>query len=432
MQQFFSLVLFFLLFSQFLGQAQTISYAEETGTLEEQKLVDAKNCFFKNQESVSHIWKMNVVDFLNTEVDFISPIIGAETGLGIGYEKRLTTGWSLNFALNGSLLKGQLNDKQSSSLSAFSNVNTTVLGVAFSIEPRWYVKKKKQVAQKLSGDNLSGMYLGLQFGLDIEKSNVNFTLTPNNTISGLEGFTEIGSEITNRLFIQTVNVGLQQQFSKNGYFDIKVGAGLQRNQEIINSLDIDGQLIPSQSVTTWKTILNYQLGLGFVIGNNEPKTEIPNCQVFEYHEDAKRLLKLSVINPTNLLSSEGIQSIITAGIEQKIGASPLSLNANIIFDASPGRINRFSFELEPRYYYDLKKRQLAGKTGNSFSANYIGLRSELLFDRRLGIAPVWGLQRQFFKRFLFDFSAGPERVYDFLTERNGWSFFSELRIGVAF
>ena len=86
----------------------------------------------------------------------------------------------------------------------------------------------------------------------------------------------------------------------------------------------------------------------------------------------------------------------------------------------------------PRYYYDLKKRQSLGKTGNSFSANYIGIRSKLVFDRTIGIAPVWGLQRQFFKRFLFDFSAGPERVHNFIDDKNVWNFFSELRIGIAF
>lgn len=92
-------------------------------------------------------------------------------------------------------------------------------------------------------------------------------------------------------------------------------------------------------------------------------------------------------------------------------------------------------ELNPRYYYDLKQRQLVGKTGNSFSANYVGLRSELVFDRTISIAPVWGLQRQFFKRFLFDFSVGAERIHSFphsFPRRRGWNFFSELRIGIAF
>ena len=442
MQQFFTLITFLFVFSPISVLSQTVSYTEEVGELEEQQFVDAKNCFLKQQESVSHIWKLNVADLLNTEVNFLDPIVGIETGIGIGYEQRLKTGWSLDFTLNGSILKGDLNDNQNNTLPSSSNFNLIQGRIEFSIEPRWYFKKKKQVALGLSGDNLSGPYLGLQFGLDLEKSNSSITSDPSNPLPGLEGAlfglfeSDRESKITNRIFTQTLNIGLQQQFSKNGYFDIKIGAGLRRNRVKYSVLNTNGQFFPSSSETIRGIDLNYQLGLGFALGNNKKKEEISDCQVFEYHEDRKRLLKLSIVtNPNFAFIYKSFEAIFAAGIEQKIGDSPLSINANLIYLASiPFAENRWSVELEPRYYYDLKKRQRLGKTGNSFSANYVGLRSELVFDRTFGIAPVWGLQRQFFKRFLFDFAAGPERIHDFSssTERNGWSIFSELRIGLAF
>ena len=269
--------------------------------------------------------------------------------------------------------------------NSFTDANFRISGIAFSVEPRWYFNKKKRIAKGLSGDNLSGMYLGLQLGVDVEKSNSEYVLADNHTIPGLENFTEADVSIQNTLFLQTLNFGLQQQFGKSGFFDIKIGAGLKRDHEIISSLFLDD---PNTSETTWKSVFNYQLGLGFAIGNNERKTEISNCNIFEYHENASRLLKLSIINPNNLFNAEGIETVLTAGIEQKIGTFPFSINANVIFNATPVLARRFSMELNPRYYYDLKKRQLAGKTGNSFSANYVGLRSELVFDSTISIAPI--------------------------------------------
>ena len=187
MQQFFTIITFLFVFSPISVLSQTVSYTEEVGELEEQLLVDAKNCFLKQQESVSHIWKLNVADLLNTEVNFLDPIVGIETGIGIGYEQRLKTGWSLDFTLYGSILKGDLNDNQNNTLPSSSNFNLIQGRIEFSIEPRWYFKKKKQVALGLSGDNLSGPYLGLQFGLDLEKSNSSITSDPSNPLPGLEG-----------------------------------------------------------------------------------------------------------------------------------------------------------------------------------------------------------------------------------------------------
>jgi len=433
MQQFFLLIVFFLVVNLFSLQAQTISYSAEEGKLEKQQLVDAKNCFFKKQASVNHIWKLNVIDLLNTEVNFLNQVISFEMGLGIGYEQRLKTGWSLNFNLDGSLISGRLNEYQDDFFATrYSNYNATASGIAFSVEPRWYFKKKKQVALGLSGDNLSGVYLGFQFGVDIEKFTSDFTFLPDSRTLPSDGSLSFDIDYKDKILSSALNVGLQQQFSKNGYFDIKLGAGLMRNQFSFDSYIVDGQItdVPPTE-TTWKSIVNYQIGLGFTTGNNE-KVEVPNCQVLEYHKDDKRLIKLGLINPHGLFSPEIFQGTFTAGIEQKIGLSPLSLNANLIYEASSAFLDRFALEFVPRYYYDLKKRQSLGKTGNSFSANYIGLRSKLVFNRSISVAPVWGLQRQFFKRFLFDFSTGPEQLYDFRINGNSWNFFSELRIGITF
>ncbi|MFK7984156.1 MAG: hypothetical protein AB8G86_29545 [Saprospiraceae bacterium] len=83
-----------------------------------------------------------------------------------------------------------------------------------------------------------------------------------------------------------------------------------------------------------------------------------------------------------------------------------------------------------------------GLSGDNLSGIYGGLQFGVDIEqsatdyinsiKTIGIAPVWGLQRQFFKRFLFDFSTGPERLYNFINDKNGWNFFSELRLGVAF
>ncbi len=74
--------------------------------------------------------------------------------------------------------------------------------------------------------------------------------------------------------------------------------------------------------------------------------------------------------------------------------------------------------LEPRYFYNIKKRNLDGKSTLSNSANYLALKARVLLPSmyanhsamhsnvELHIAPVWGIKRVYSNHFLLDFYLG--------------------------
>jgi len=77
------------------------------------------------------------------------------------------------------------------------------------------------------------------------------------------------------------------------------------------------------------------------------------------------------------------------------------------------------FSLEPRYYYNFKKRQDKGKSTNNNSANYISSeffyvpdllsatnRDNLSINKSFGIIPKYGLRRSISDNLIFEFAIG--------------------------
>ena len=277
------------------------------------------------------------------------------------------------------------------------------------------------------------MYVGLMLGVDWEHIISADVRTNSSTESSQFKFEKFD-------YFTGINLGIQKQFTKNGFFDFRIGTGLQRKKSSLYNLT-DGQSNPIQTID-WRALYNYELGIGLTLDNKQIKELPTDCSVFEYHTNKKRIIKLGLINPDNILDQEVFNGAFNIGIETKISTSPFSINANLNYDFrlhfdGLDVLGDLSFDLEPRYYYNLKKRKVQGKTGNSFSANYIGFRSKVNFGiiRSVGFAPVWGIQRQFFKRFLFDYKLGPEWLIETQyapAPDKDIRFFSELKIGLAF
>lgn len=66
-----------------------------------------------------------------------------------------------------------------------------------------------------------------------------------------------------------------------------------------------------------------------------------------------------------------------------------------------------------RYYYNIEKRRIQGKTLKKFSGNYISLYTNYVFENNITYAyevvgPTWGIQRNYGKAFHFglEFGAG--------------------------
>lgn len=441
--------LLFLLSYCYIVQAQTDSeqfYAVDLKQEKKQKLVDARYCFFKTQEEVSRLWKFNVIDLLNTSYNFSDPIRQSENGIGLSFEQKINTDWSVNTSLSGGLIKID-SDDSNTEFSNYADLDDTSYRYELSVEPRWYFRKKRQVRKGYSGDNLSGGYISLLLGLDKERSTYKYqyidfieALYPNPFIlPAQERITSVKSDYISSNTFFLLNFGWQYQFARNGFFGMKWGGGAKK--KVVKNLfyEVNGEAYPRSNIAEWKPNFRYDVELGFAIDNHVAKELPKDCTIFEYHIPQNRLFKMTLSNPFRFFNTDYFEGETTIGIEQKIRQSPFSVNLSMVSAVSVlledrTTNTRIDWEVEPRYYYDLKKRMAQGKTGNSFSANYIGIRSKFRFDNRksFAIAPIWGLQRQFFKHILFDYKLGPEWRLEHKSKDKDILFFSELKLGVAF
>ena len=444
-------LLFLLCFTGwFSAQAQT-TYDTEFVSNEElqlQQLVDAKNCFFKKQEAVSRLWKLNVLDLLNTSINVNDPLTALQGGLEISYEQRLQQGWSLNATIGGSFQKTEfdLNDEEywvplspdhEEYIVAY---NSQVSLVELKLAPRWYYQKKKAIREGHSGNNLSGNYVGFQGKANFVSHSYNqqvLELLPERTLPPVRDFDEFNFKERYATYGFSINFGRQQQFIKNGFFDIQIGGGIQRRTINRDQQEYNGRQYLKRKEAGWSFPLSYALALGFTLDDHQLQEPTTDCFVFEYHTNNNYLFKVGLVDPYKLLAVRAFFGNLTLGYERKIKQSPFSINANMINYLLYDRENDYNYfdihwELEPRYYYNLKKRMMQGKTGNNFSANYIGVRSQFSFggNKHTGLAPVLGMQRQFFRNILFDYKIGPEWLLNADTKQ-AW-FFSELKIAIVY
>lgn len=117
--------------------------------------------------------------------------------------------------------------------------------------------------------------------------------------------------------------------------------------------------------------------------------------------------------------------------------------------------------LEPRYYYNLEKRNSSGKKTSKNSGNYLSLKTSyhpdwfvLNLDENitktadLSIIPTWGIKRQIGSNFTYEtgiglgyrivylkpnyFNGSSQNVDDVSTNRNQYSPYLHLRVGYTF
>lgn len=117
--------------------------------------------------------------------------------------------------------------------------------------------------------------------------------------------------------------------------------------------------------------------------------------------------------------------------------------------------------LEPRYYYNLKKRNSRGKKTSKNSGNYLSLKTSyhpdwfvLNLDENitktadLSIIPTWGIKRQIGSNFTYEaglglgyrivylkpnyYNGSSQNVDDVSTNRNQYTPYLHLRVGYAF
>lgn len=91
-----------------------------------------------------------------------------------------------------------------------------------------------------------------------------------------------------------------------------------------------------------------------------------------------------------------------------------------------------------RYYFNMHKRILKGKSANNFSANYISTRVNYKYrppekDSQVSMDLLFGIQRRLWKYGYVDFDVGIENLISHFNDRTaGVDFTSSIQLGIAF
>ncbi|PWJ36023.1 hypothetical protein [Sediminitomix flava] len=113
----------------------------------------------------------------------------------------------------------------------------------------------------------------------------------------------------------------------------------------------------------------------------------------------------------------GLTSGISAYYEHKLNHS-FALRTEVFttwgYSKSLGFEINPAIALEPKYYYNLKKRKEKGKNIAKNSGNYLSLRSMYWKDpfyedsrkHRMYLLPMWGMRRTIGEHFSYEFAAG--------------------------
>jgi hypothetical protein len=294
----------------------------------------------------------------------------------LNFEHKLNKNLSMNYSL------GTVNNN--STYSFVSVKRKYVLGV----QPRWYFKSKTSN----SVSNLNGNYIGLNamYSLDnAAESRINWGLA--------------------------ATYGIQRRVFNNWYIDWQFGLGIDKFQ----FANYEGK----GSDDTHFTLYNkFTFGLAFGGGKKSPTNK---CDLFNCFEEEKSLWKLDIRD-----IFEGRSDAFTISVnpeyERKIGKSSFSLNTTLGVSYT-NWVAGYGLKagLEPRYYYNMKKRIAKGKSANNLSGNYLSINvnwsyanytynylnsaaSKTSFSgSTYRIEPRWGIQRRLFKNGFLDLSLSP-------------------------
>ncbi len=301
--------------------------------------------------------------------------------LNIGIERRIAPSFSLNFEIDQSAYETQ------------DEYHIPYNGIQSILEARWYYRLNKRVKQKNVARNMSDNYLSL----------------------GL-GYTHIIRKKENDFISVYAKWGLQRRFLKYGHTDIGIKAGV--------GFPLNNNYSP---FFVFNTFVNF--GVAFTKDRYKLDRE-KLCPVLKCYEADKFLIKsnLSSLISASLFNRYTIIEIAPhIAFERKIGHSSFSVNTELqpvfgyskMYDVNQDRYYEGIFWtakllLEGRWYYNLKRRILKGKTGNGLSASYIAVGGSYNYYKpkyelgyfRPDVYITTGWQRLFSKHLYFDINIG--------------------------
>jgi len=292
-------------------------------------------------------------------------------------------------------------------------------GFDASLESRWYYRMNKRVREHKLERNMSDNYLalGLSYNQPLNSSYIDL-----NSITAFAKW------------------GLQRRFLKHGHIDFGVKSG------VVFPINRKGSPIFSFS--------NFvDVGLAFTKDKYKLDRE-KLCPILKCYDADRFIIKsnLSDLFAISISKSKYIAISPHIAFERKISKSAFSVNIELRPRFSYSSINYqevkenywfFSTNilLEGRWYYNLKRRILKGKTGNGLSANYIAFGGSSIYStgkypgedniyNYLHLTTGW--QRLFSKHLYFDINIG--LGYQFKTENvsGGLTWPANIAVGYRF
>jgi hypothetical protein len=169
-------------------------------------------------------------------------------------------------------------------------------------------------------------------------------------------------------------------------------------------------------------------------------------RVIRAKEEKRQLIKIDLIGPVLYLFSLGerndstknhVHTMVRVAFERKIKPA-LSYVVATTIGADNRRIRDVGISGGLRYYYNLNRRILKGKSANNFSANYLSTfingRTRPGRDQQdISIHLVYGIQRRITKWGYIDADVGlAKSIVKYPDRKAGLNFNTSIQLGLAF
>ena len=371
----------FLFINTIIAQQQTTTEVQDSFKTPQYEVV--YDDIFLSKKETKWLLKVDFLPLLNALNEFVA----GRQGLGLEFERKIGKHFSLN---TGLFADNNIFD------SDFSHT------VALLVEPRYYFKNNSK--------NLNGEFISLR--AELAK---NLLMRHENYFSTVD---------------LSLNVGTQRRLYNNWYANFQGGISyIKRNNPVSREWGYgETEKIGFRS--------DFTIGLAFGGGK---KSTIQSCDVFKCFEEEKSLFKIDMRGLLIDVNGKNIYAQPIIAYERKLNES-WSINQDLRFYIYkyfevPNLRNDFrvTYNIEPRYYYNMKKRIAQGKSANNLSGNYFSLATgyNYRFMKSGGIIntkdvnirentrhfiafiPKYGIQRRIFNRGFVDISFAPFQFYSF-------------------
>ena len=314
----------------------------------------------------------------------------------LNFEHKLSQNLSVNYSLG--VVRSNSSAGDYSYNAVLEKRYYSDIKYVIGVQPRWYFKDKNSK----SVSNLNGNYVGLNalYSLDnASESRINWGLI--------------------------ASYGIQRRVFNLWYIDWQFGLGMDKFQFI----EYSGRR--NDDTHYW---LHNKFTLGLAFGGGK-KSATNRCDLFSCFEEEKSLWKLDIRSIFQNYPGGGFGIAANPEYERKIGKSSFSINTGLglsYFNSYFASGYNANLTVEPRYYYNMKKRVATGKSANNLSGNYFSLNTNSSYSNELYAVPIlgisdstsyfsstrvrasvytieprWGIQRRLFKNGFLDLSFAP-------------------------